>query len=172
MSWLSSWLDRQGGVGRAINAVGGPIVNLGGRVAGEIPGVGTVVRAGQALGGLIPGGPSQRPQSVSGMQGGGIGGAIGGALGAAGNFLGGNGGLNALGLAQGANAAMLGQKASNFADMAAKNVDENFQSRAPLRVAGMEGMLRPQIADTSALRRISARGNPFADRPQPASGGR
>ncbi len=171
--------ERNHNVGQALGSAGTAYAL--GNVAGRIPGVGAVrgSGAGRAVSdaiGSIPGAASVGAMlNGRGGSAGGSGGApqsVGGMLGAAGDFLTGNGGLNALGLAQGANAAMLGQKAGNFADMAAKNVDENWQSRAPLRVAGMEGMLRPQIADTSALRRISARSNPFADRPQPASGGR
>jgi hypothetical protein len=54
--------------------------------------------------------------------------------------------------------------------MAAKNVDENWKMREPLRVQGLAGLTNPQAPDLSALRRTSARGNPFADRPQPVGG--
>lgn len=92
-------------------------------------------------------------------------GALGSVAGKAGDFLGGNSGLNALSIAQLANAAALGQKSSNFAEMAGKNVDEFWKQRAPLRVGGIAGMQAPPVADTSGLRQTSARGNPFANRP-------
>lgn len=86
-------------------------------------------------------------------------------LGAAGDFLTGNNGLNALGLAQGANAAYLGQKAGNFADLAAKGADERWRSQAPLRQKGIAGLLTPQPIDVSGLEAQRRVGNPFAVAP-------
>ena len=56
MSWLSSWLDRQGGVGKTINRVGGGALNIAKPLLGEIPGVGTAMRWGDRLGRMFPGG--------------------------------------------------------------------------------------------------------------------
>lgn len=169
-------------LGQALGAGGlSALGALGGKIPGvqrvqdalaKIPGAGKVTGFVDKMGGLgqfLPQGKLPGAQSVQDILAG-LGGNLGQAAGAAGNWLGGNGGMNALGAAQGLNAAMLGQKSSNFADMAAKNVDEAWKQRAPLREAGVAGMLNPKTVDTSALRRISARGNPFAERPTPVQG--
>ena len=45
----------------------------------------------------------------------------------------------------------------------AVGLDRNrWRENAPLRDAGMEGLLNPQVADTSGLRQLSGQGNPFA----------
>ena len=94
------------------------------------------------------------PNNANYGQSGGIGGAIGkigSALGAGKvpglqgvtDFLGGNGGTNALVAAQGANAAMLGKKSSDYADNAMGSAQSNWDSRQGLRDAGNAGMLNP-----------------------------
>lgn len=91
-------------------------------------------------------------------------------LGDIGTFLTGNNGLNALGIAQGANAAALGQKSSNFGDLAAKGADARWNAQAPLRAKGIQGMLAPAPIDLSGLQAQRQVGNPFA-RPVPLTSG-
>ncbi len=124
---------------------------LGG-LLGKVPGVSA---AGDALKGL----------TIPGL--GGVSDALKGALspkalGGVGDFLTGNGGLNALGLAQGANAAYLGQKAGNFADLAAKQADDRWKAQGALRDKGIAGMLKPQPIDLSGLQAQRQVGNVFA----------
>lgn len=159
MSWASSWLDRQGGIGKAINAIGGPLAKIVGNITDKIPVVGSIQDGLQAIGDYIPGGVSGptvggKPVSIADLLGQGVN--------AAGSFLGGNGGMNALGLAGGLQAAQLGQKSANYANMAAGNADRAYQQTAPLRVAGIAGMLHPQTADLSGLAATRMTGNPFA----------
>lgn len=78
-------------------------------------------------------------------------------------FLTGNNGLNALGVAQGVNAAALGQKSSDYADQAANLATSRWNQQAPLRTAGVAGMLAPQSPFTPPP---IPGGNPFA-MPQP-----
>ena len=156
-----------GNIGKAIGKI--PGAQSVQDVLAKIPGAGAIQKFGGAVKDLIPQGKLPGAQSVQDLLAQAAGG-LGGAAQGAGQWLGGDGGMNALGLAQGVNAAALGQKSNNFADMAAKNVDELWKQKAPLRVAGIAGMLNPKTEDTSALQRISARGNPFADRPQPMGG--
>ena len=156
-----------GNIGKAIGKI--PGAQSVQDVLAKIPGAGAIQKFGGAVKDLIPQGKLPGAQSVQDLLAQAAGG-LGGAAQGAGQWLGGDGGMNALGLAQGVNAAALGQKSNNFADMAAKNVDELWKQKAPLRVAGIAGMLNPKTEDTSALQRISARGNPFSDRPQPMGG--
>jgi hypothetical protein len=102
----------------------------------------------------------------------------GGAAGAAGaipgvsalkDFLTGNGGLNALGAAQGVNAALLGKQSSNYAKQAMGSVNQSYGERAPLRTAGIAGMLHPQIPDISPLGQIAS-ANPYARKITPVGG--
>jgi hypothetical protein len=71
--------------------------------------------------------------------------------------------LKVLAGAQLANSAYLGQKSSNFADIAGKNADAAWQQKAPLRaqgVAGMDAGVAP--VRLPGLAKISAAGNPFS----------
>ena len=54
MSWLSSWLDKQGGVGKTLNAIAKPVQKVVNPFLDEIPGVESL----RALGDLAPGAPS------------------------------------------------------------------------------------------------------------------
>lgn len=67
------------------------------------------------------------------------------------SFVTGNGGLNALGIAQGVNAAVLGKQATDYGKQGLTAVQDSYNQRAPLRVAGLQGMLNPQTNDLSAL---------------------
>lgn len=115
-----------------------------------------VQAAGQALGGLggvtIPGVTQGGGRPVS----------VAGALGNAGNFLTGNNGLNALMAAQAANAAYLGQKASNYAQNAMDTQQRLFDAKGGLRSAGIAGMQNPTVPNLGNVAAISQRGNPFA----------
>ena len=86
-----------------------------------------------------------------------------GNLGGIGDFLTGNNGLNALGVAQGVNAALLNQKAIQYAKDAEGTAMSAWNKNAPLRDAGRAGMLAPKPSvDTSFLPGIRRAGNPFA----------
>lgn len=78
-------------------------------------------------------------------------GDLGGLLKGAGSFLGGNSGLNALGIAQGVNAANLGKQATDYGKKSLGAVEGSYNAREPLRVAGLQGMLHPQTNDLSSL---------------------
>lgn len=86
----------------------------------------------------------------------------------AGNFLTGNNGLNALGIAQGVNAAQLGAKSTDYATKAADTAQQNWDANAPLRTAGRAGILNPTTPDLSQLTAIRG-SNPFG-KPQPVAG--
>lgn len=80
------------------------------------------------------------------------------------NFLTGNGGLNALGTAQGINAALLNKKALEYAKNAEGTAMGQWNQNAPLRESGRAGMLAPKPSvDTSFLPGIRRAGNPFAN---------
>ena len=158
MSWLSEALKRNNldvlnKVAKPIQAVANPIVN-------NIPVVGAVKQGIEAVGDYIPGGP----KSVGGLPG--ITPASSGGPDLAallGQFLTGNKGLNALGTAQGINAALLGQKAIQYAKDAEGTAMSAWNKNAPLRDAGRAGMLAPKPSvDTSFLPGIRRSGNPFA----------
>lgn len=87
----------------------------------------------------------------------------GGAGGGGGFFSPGGMGQNLLGAGALANAAYLGQKSSNFADLAGKSVDEAYQAKAPLRTQGLAGLDAnvPKVG-LPGLSTIRSRGNPFA----------
>jgi hypothetical protein len=86
-----------------------------------------------------------------------------GIMSAAGQFLTGNNGLNALGTAQGINAALLQQKALQYAKDAEGTAMGNWKANDPLRTSGRAGMLNPKSSvDISALPGIRRAGNPFA----------
>lgn len=72
-----------------------------------------------------------------------------------------------LGLAglQGANSAYLGQKSNALSDKALKGIEANYAERAPLRAAGLRGLLNPTAPDTSQLYSIQQR-NPYAAPPR------
>lgn len=84
---------------------------------------------------------------------------IGGLLGKAGDFVGGNGGLNALGIAQGVNAAQLGKQSTDYANQARDLSMSNWTQRAPLRAQGLAGLTSTAQPDLSSL---NVGGNPFA----------
>lgn len=111
----------------------GKVVRGSGGIVDKVLGAGKV-----AAGGAIP-------AAVGGTTGGG------GILDTAKSFLTGNGGTNALAVAQAANAAMLGKKSSDLADSALDSVKSNWDSRQGLRDAGSAGMLAPGAGIASRI---------------------
>lgn len=158
MSWLS---DRTG-----IHINLGDAAKTAAKVAplaAFIPGVGPLASA--ALGGLgaiaskIPGAGAVTDYVHDHP---GIGDALGGALGKVGDFVTGNGGRNALGLAQGANAALLQSKANGYAQQAFDRANDSYNERAPLRAMALSKLTNPQAPDLGSLSRIQSTGSPYA----------
>lgn len=139
---LSGGSGIPGGVNSVLNGGGSGIPGaVGSTVAGKLPS-------------LVQG-------AVNGASGGGAGGIGGGVL----DFLGGNGGLNTLALAQGVNAAQLGAQAQQYASTAANDANSRWAAQAPLRSAGIAGMLNPTSPYTAPA---LPGGNPFAPAPVPS----
>lgn len=153
MSWLSN------ATGIHLNLK--PLAPVIGGAVGSLVGMPTL---GAAAGGMLSHLGEHAPAQPSG--GGGF--SLPGALGAAGSWLGGNGGKNALGVLQGLNAAQLQNQATQYAKGAYGNTMQSWNQRAPLRAAGIAGMLQPRIPDMSALSTIAGR-NPYAVAPTGAS---
>lgn len=142
----------QGGQGALLGATG----SIGG----------TVGRAalGAAAGGGTPGGPlggGSAMGAIKGIAGNALGGLGSQALGA----ITGNGGLNALGLAQGVNAAMLSKQSTDFANRAMGDVQHSYDERAPLRALGLQGLTNPTAPNVGGIRKVAGTGNPFAPTP-------
>ncbi len=72
-----------------------------------------------------------------------------------------------LGAAEAVNAANLQKQSTGYAKSALDTANQSYDARAPLRVAGIQGMLTPQTADLSSLSQIP--GNPFAPKPKPTA---
>lgn len=83
-------------------------------------------------------------------------------LGAAGDFLTGNNGLNALGIAQGLNAANLSKQSTDYAKQAGDIGMQNWKMGQPLREQGLAGLTAPKQIDLSGLQAQRQVGNPFA----------
>ncbi len=79
-------------------------------------------------------------------------------------FVTGNNGMNALGIAQGVNAADLQRTSTNYAKSAYDTANKNYQANAPLRDTGRAGMLNPAKPDLTTLTKTRGR-NPFAVTP-------
>ena len=138
---------------------------LGALTAGAMGGLGALGGAGGGLGGILSHIPGL--QSIEGLLTGQNGQP--GVLGELGSFLGGNGGKNALGLAQGVNAAMLQKQSSDYAKQAMGDVQNSYNERAPLRSAGIQGMLNPQTGANAAIAGLPQTGNPYAKRMPPVA---
>lgn len=152
----------------AAGALGGalkPGGNLGSAISGGLEGAASGLAGGAARGALGVGGAaapagvsalsagSAIPDSALGLSSGGGGGLLGGIeglAGQAGNFLTGNGGKNALGIAQGVNSALQQKKSTDYAKDALGSVEAAYNAKAPLRTQGL-GMLAGAQA-----------GNPYA----------
>lgn len=142
LSGLGSAVSSIPGVSGIEQGVSGAATGLNGLLQ-NVPGVTGAENLLSSAGGKIAGA----------LTGGGSPTSLGSILGDAGQWLTGNGGKNALGLAQGINAAQLGAKENQYAQDAANTVNQSYNDRAPLRVAGLQGMLN------------AGRGNPFGGSP-------
>lgn len=140
-----------------------------GAVASHIPGVSSVTDAVQSKLGDIPGvqgvgdflkgSAGSAAPSVAG------GGAAGGGfLDSTKGWLTGNGGKNALGLLQGANAAYNQQKSSGLANNALGTVQAEWDRRAPLRAQGQAQMLAPGQGIAARIAAVPNR-NVYAQQP-------
>lgn len=151
-----------GNIGGAIT--GGLKGAASGAVGKGVKGIGSYLLGGGGLGGLIKGGGADNKGNF---------GAIGDALGTAAGSLGlggggdGKGGLGGLldslglggvnpallglGVAQIKNVSDLQKKASGYATGALDQANKSYGERAPLRAAGIQGMLNPQTRDLSGL---------------------
>lgn len=140
-------LDNAGGISGIASHIPGAqslesiLGSVGGGAAGSVGntslGLGA---AGTGVGGVA--------DAAAGSSGGGFGGLIG----QAGHFLTGNGGKNALGVAQGISSVLDQQKANNYAKDALGTVEGSYAQRAPLRAQGVQQLLASQ------------QGNPYAGR--------
>lgn len=177
MSWLSSALKRN--KLDVLNKIAKPIQAIANPMLDKMPVVGSVKAGAEAVGQMLPpikaaapqlGLPGSGPTDVANAGAGGSNvAAILAALGklpgvsSAADFLKGNSGLNALGVGQGINAALLNQKALEYAKNAEGTAMSQWNKNAPLRDAGRAGMLAPKSSvDTSFLPGIRRAGNPFA----------
>ena len=146
-----------GAGGLAVGGIAGALGHVPGLsgLASHIPGMGSAA-------GSVGGAASAAAPAAAGAAGAAAGAApaaSGGFLGSLGSFLGSHG-MTALELAQGANAAVQGQKANSLANKALHSSEQAYQDRAPLRQAGISGMLHPQVPGLSALNRSGP--NPYA----------
>ena len=143
---------------KGVVKVGAPIVGtaLGGPIGGAL---------GGALGGAVTAGgeePQAQPSIGSAAQA-----ANGGLLDTAKRFITGNGGMNALGLAQGLGAVYAGKKAGDYAGDALQSVKGAYDANAPLRDAGRQQMLHPEQGIQAKIAAVPRGANPYAP-PMPA----
>lgn len=88
-------------------------------------------------------------------------------LGDVGDFVTGNNGLNLLGIGQGVNAAMLGQKSADYADKAQKAVQGAWDAKAALRGPDIINRIaNPRTPNLTGLDAMRTGANPFA-KPMP-----
>jgi len=128
-------------IGQAVKggvAAGAGAQAIGGLVS-KIPGISDLPGASGLLNGMNGGGTSGTGGSsiLSGLGNTGVGQALSSLGGGIGSFLTGNGGMNALGVAQGINAAQLQQKANQYATNAMGDVNASYNERAPLRAQAL-----------------------------------
>jgi hypothetical protein len=57
MSWLSSWLDKQGKAGQTLNAVAKPVQKIANPILNNIPVVGQIKQGLELVGDYVPGAP-------------------------------------------------------------------------------------------------------------------
>lgn len=153
MSWLSNLTGvhlNLGPISAATNGIGDAAMKAA-PLAGLIPGVGPL------LGGILSHVPGAGAvQEAAGHIPG---------LGAAADWLTGNGGKNALGIAQGINAASLQSKSNDYAKNAAGSVSNSYDTRAPLRAAGQAAMLNPGQGIAAKIAAVPRGANPYAQAP-------
>lgn len=124
----------------------------------------------------IPGAPSAAAQAGAGAtpgiaapaSGGGF--SVGGALGKAKDWALADGGKNLLNLATGAYGVYQQAQGNQMMRDAAGRDAARWAEGAPLRQAGLQGLLNPVPVDTSSLDALAGQGNPFAKRRNPAPG--
>src|SRR4051794_734563 len=103
MSWVSDLVGKVPVIGPAINSVAHNVVDpLARGAVKNIPGGSIALGVGDALGRMVPGGSGGGAPGIQSIT----------------DFLSGNNGLNALGAAQGVNAALLGKKSNDLANKA------------------------------------------------------
>jgi hypothetical protein len=152
-------LGLSGGLGGALSKI--PGASSVGSAISKIPGVsqvGSLLGIGGSDGGAIP-------DSAFGTSGGGLGTSLSSLLGTAGKFLTGNGGLNALGVAQGVSSVLDQKKANDYANKAANAAEQGYTERAPLRAKSLAALTTPTAPDVSRLLALANDpGNPYASR--------
>lgn len=124
------------GIGGALSAgasaIGGAASGLGGGIAHAVEGI-------PGVGGLV-----SKIGSEVGEHGG-----VGGLLKSGLSFLGGNGGQNLLGAAQGVDSVLQQRKADDYGKQALNTATGAYNAKSGLRSAGIEGMLHPTPSATS-----------------------
>ena len=65
MSWLSSWLDKQGGVGKTLNKIAKPVQAIANPILDTIPVVGQVKQGLELVGDYVPGAPKNETPSTT-----------------------------------------------------------------------------------------------------------
>ena len=166
-----SWLSKITGIG--ISPHGVKIDPL--KALGTVAGLATGGIGGAAIGALKSGALGAIGHAIGGQDGQEVAGAIpdaamgihdsgglSGLLGKAGDFITGNGGRNALGVAQGINAAMQQRKSGQLANEALAQARSSYAERAPLRAQGLQQLMNPQTQDLTPLRAVMSQGNPYA----------
>ena len=138
MSVFSSLVEKIPGIGHVLNQIAKPIDTVANAALNSNPITGGILGAAQAIGNYIP-------NPLGGTGGNGAVTSAQDLLGQAGQFLTGNGGMNALGVAQGINAAQLQQKSNQYATNAMGDVNASYNERAPLRAQAL-GVLPSAIA--------------------------
>jgi hypothetical protein len=130
------------GIGGAFTKALGSIPGIGGALAG---GAGAIGGAGSSIGSGIARAAHSIPgiSSLAGKFGGEVAehGGFGGLLKSAGGFLTGNGGKNALGLAQGVQSILDQKKAGQYANDALGAAQNTYNQGAGLREAGLQGLI-------------------------------
>lgn len=81
----------------------------------------------------------------------------------------GNGGLNALGIAQGVSSILDQKKAGDYANKAVNTAQSAYDAKAPLRAQSLEQLLHPQAPDLSNLQGIAGQLAPSAVAARPVS---
>ncbi len=190
MSWLSNAVGKIPLVGHGLNQIG-KVLPSGGQIAGGL----ALGPLGSVIGGAVDGNTTPLQKNIGNTVA-----AAGGALGlgglAAGAGTGGLGGLvdaakkvggglglgslgggnlvdMGLGGAAALQAAKLQGQSNDYAHNALDTANQSYNARAPLRLAGVEGMLHPEAGNATKLAGVRANtgvGNPFAKKPLPLTG--
>lgn len=160
-----------GGLLGAIPGIGGALASGAGAVQGAVGGLGSgiahAVEGIPGIGGAVGGAVHGIEGAVEGH------GGLGGLLKQGAGWLTGNGGKNALGLAQGVSSVLDQKKSNEYANKAVGTMEGAYNEKAPLRAQGLQGMLAPHHEDLSGLANIAGKLNtsnvPQAGQPQDLS---